>query len=203
MNATQVLPASYRKIGTLDVSQNTRLLLIFNVVALVIMAIAGFLFFQAMFRLRSGPPFDGQQLLQVTGLSETVGLIAAVLGLTALHIVIHEAIHGVFFWIFTHSRPLFAFRWTYAYAAAPDWFIPRNPFLVTTLAPLILITLGGLILFKFAPVAWVLPTWFIITMNAGGAVGDMAVAGWLVRQPPTCLAQDRGDAVTLYLPETS
>ena len=39
MNATQVLPDSYRKIGTLDVSQNTRLVLIFNLVGGVILAI--------------------------------------------------------------------------------------------------------------------------------------------------------------------
>ena len=36
--------------------------------------------------------------------------------------------------------------------------------------------------------------------NGSGAVGDLAVFFWLMRQPSTCLAYDIGEAVTLYLP---
>ncbi len=200
MHATQTLPTSYRKIGTLDVSTNQRLLLIFNLIGLFVVGICGWLFFRALLALR---PEDAVRVLrqaQSFTFVETIVLIAAILALTVLHIILHEAIHGIFFWLFTRSRPLFAFRWAYAYAAAPDWYIPRNAFLITTLAPLVLITLAGLILFDFVPFAWLASIWYIITMNAGGAVGDLAVSGWLVGQPPTCLAQDCGDAVTLYVP---
>jgi hypothetical protein len=65
----------------------------------------------------------------------------------------------------------------------------------------VLISLAGVVLFAFASPAWLLPTWFVLIMNAGGAVGDLFVAGWLICQPPGCFAQDRGDAVTLYVPE--
>jgi hypothetical protein len=58
--------------------------------------------------------------------------------------------------------------------------------------------MGGLAVIPVVPASWLLGVWFVLTMNAGGSVGDLLVAGWLLRQPPTCLAQDRGDSVTLF-----
>lgn len=200
MRAVQSLPSQYQTVGTLDLTKDERLLVILNLVGLAALVGFGWLFSRCIFWLRPQGTAGEFQILQINGWSGIITLIAAILGLTALHIVIHEAIHGVFFWFFTHSRPLFAFRWYYAYAAAPDWFIPRNPFLITTLAPLVLISLGGLVILRFAPGPWLLPTWFVMSMNAAGAVGDLLVAIWLLRQPVTCLAQDCGDAVTLFVP---
>ncbi len=201
MPATQTLPPTYRKIGTLDVSASQRLLLILNLIGLFVVGICGWLFFRALLVIRHADTVRVLQQSQKFSIVGTVELIAAIVVLTAVHVILHEAIHGIFFWLFTHSRPRFAFRWAYAYAAAPDWYIPRNAFFITTMAPLVLITLAGMVLFYFVPAAWLAPIWFIITMNAGGAVGDLAVAGWLLGQPTVCLAQDRGDAVTLYVPE--
>ncbi|MBE0696083.1 MAG: DUF3267 domain-containing protein, partial [Anaerolineaceae bacterium] len=116
-------------------------------------------------------------------------------------LIFHEAIHGIFFWIFTHSMPHFAFRGMYAYAAALGWYLSRNAFQATTLAPLILISLAALLVMRLIPSAGLLATWFIATMNASGAVGDILVALWIMRTTPRSLIQDRGDAVTLYLPQ--
>src|SRR5512133_2766611 len=200
MQPTQNLPNTYRKIGTLDVSSSERLLLLLNVIGLVLLVVSGWLFWRMLIWLRPEGTSSALKGMTFHSLGSWLGLLGAILGLTALHIIVHEAIHGVFFWLFTRTRPKFAFRWAYAYAAAPDWFIPRNPFLVTTLAPLVVISLAGIVLFYAGPTAWLLPTWLVISMNAAGAVGDIAVAGWLLRQPETCLAQDRGDAVSLYVP---
>jgi hypothetical protein len=202
MPVTRNLPDHYRKIGTLDVSQDPRLLLFLNVVGLILTLVAGWLFFLFAARLRPAAWSSALHTLQNRTVLAVIGLVAAILALLVFHILAHEAVHGLFFWLFTRSRPRFAFRWAYAYAAAPDWYISRDPFLITTLAPLILITMIGLLLIAFAPPGWLLPTWVVITLNAGGAVGDLAVAAWLLRQPRTCLAQDRGDAVTLFVPET-
>jgi hypothetical protein len=199
MQSVQTLPATYQEVGTIDITKDQRLMVALNVLAILGLVAAGWVFVQAMFWLR---PLDSVRTIDIRigNLSEMVTLLGAAIALLAFHIVLHEAFHGVFFWLFTRSRPLFAFRWTHAYAAAPDWYIPRNAYLVTALAPLVLMTLGGLVLMRFVPTAWVLPVWFVITMNAAGSVGDLLVVVWLLRQPSTCLAQDKGDAVTLYKP---
>ena len=49
------------------------------------------------------------------------------------------------------------------------------------------------------PPAWLLIIIFILTLNAAGATGDMAIAGWLLTTPPNSYAQDRGDAFSLYV----
>jgi len=200
MSATRTLPAHYRNIGTLDVSRDQRLLLFLNLGGLLLMGIAGWLFFRFAAWLRPSDLSGDFQFSQDRSPGAVIALIAAILVLFVFHVVAHEAVHGLFFCLFTRSRPRFAFRWAYAYAAAPDWYIPRDLFFIITLAPFVLITLAGLLLIAFAPPAWILPTWFVITLNAGGAIGDLAVAAWLLRQPRTCFANDRGDAVTLYVP---
>lgn len=200
MRATQILPSGYRSIGTLDINKNERLLLLLNLAGMAGLVASGWLFLKVLAWLR---PYDSALAFrfQLHSIAGIIFLTGSILGLLVFHIILHEAIHGVFFWLFTRSRPRFAFRWTHAYAAAPGWYIPRNFYLITALAPLVLISLAGILLFAFGPPAWLLPTWFVLMMNAGGAVGDLLVAGWLLRQPAGCLAQDRGDAVTLYVPD--
>lgn len=198
MQPTQTLPPNYVHSGTLDITKDTRLLVLLNVVGLALLAVGGWLFFIAIAALRPADAYSHFSILFSASLLETLFLIGAVLALTAVHILVHEAIHGIFFWWFTHTRPLFAFRWTHAYAAAPAWYLPRNHYLLTAVAPLVFISLAGLLIAAAVPASWLLPVWFILTSNAGGSVGDILVAGWLLRQPSDCLANDRGDAVSLY-----
>jgi hypothetical protein len=78
--------------------------------------------------------------------------------------------------------------------------MPRNQYAVVGLAPLVLMTLAGLALLPVIPV-WAIPSLlFVVVTNAAGAVGDIAVVGWLLLQPRATLVNDIGDAVTLYRP---
>lgn len=203
MPPTQILPPGYRKIGTLDLSKNRGMMIALNILGLFITLFSAWLFFRAVFLIRPDAAITGLDGFTLSSLPQALGLVAAILALTAAYIVLHEAIHGMFFWLFTRARPLFALRWNYAYAAAPEWFIPRNAYLVIALAPLALITLLGLLIMAVAPVGWLVPLWYMLTMNAGGAVGDMAVTVWLLRQPKATLSQDSGDAVSLFIPEAN
>ena len=198
MVATRALPEEYRSAGTIDIKQNTALMIGLNIAGLVVLVLAGGLFFSAAMRLYPGEARRFQW--EISSLSSMLIILGAIIGLSALNIVIHEAVHGIFFWLFTRTRPIFALRLTHAYAAAPDWYLNRNAYLVTCLAPLVLISLGGLACMALLGPVWLVPVWFVMTINAGGAAGDIAVAGWLLFQPSTCLANDRGDAVTLYKP---
>jgi hypothetical protein len=200
MHATQTLPDNYRASNTLDISKSPGLLLGLNLAGLVILVISGWLFIQAIFWLRPDDALSQIRFVSIRSISDFAFLILSILGLTAINLIIHEAIHGVFFWFFTRSMPRFAFRGVYAYAAAPGWYLPRNAFLTTTLAPLVLISLAGLAVMRVVPPGGLLATWFIVTMNASGAVGDMLVTLWIIRHTPLSLIQDLGDAVTLYLP---
>lgn len=193
--ALRDLPAGYAAGGTIDLSKNKWLALAVNLAAVGLFFGFGWLFAAAAAWLRPEPPGFN---LQVSGLGQLLGLLALLVGLIAGQVALHELIHGLFFWVFTGARPRFALKLMYAYAAAPDWYLPRNQHLVTALAPLVAMTAAGLVLLPVVP-AWLVPALlFVITANAAGAVGDMLVAAWLLRQPPTALVRDSGDAITVY-----
>lgn len=201
LNTTQALPEFYRESGTLDISKNPRLALILNLAGLVFLVLSGWLFYRAILWIRPEGSLRGIRSFSFGSPLDVLVTIFWILALTVFILVLHEAIHGLFFWLFTRSTPRFAFKGAYAYAAAPGWYLPRGPFVITTLAPLVLISLGGLLAFRLVPASWLTGAWFAATMNASGAVGDILVTWWILNQSPRSYIQDRGDAVTLYIPK--
>ncbi len=198
---TQTLPENYIVKGTLDIRKDRKAAGVLSVAGIVLFFVFGGLFSYAIVQMR---PLASRQMasINLASLGEVLLAIVVALGVNLVMVVLHEAVHGVFFWLFTGSRPQFAFKLWYAYASAPGWYLPRNLYFITGVAPLVALTALGLALAAFAPAWMLLPLLLFITLNASGAVGDIAVAAWLLLQPAGCLANDRGDAVTLYVPAT-
>ncbi len=205
MYATTVLPPNYRPRGTLDLSADKRLLIGLNFGALLLLPVAGWLLYRAFVLVQ--PATRGalaiERFVAVSrgGVAITVpaSWVIAILGAPFIVEVAHEAVHGLFFWIFSRRRPIFGVRGMYAFAALPrDCYLPRNPYVVVALAPLVLLSLLGLLLLPMLPPAAIPTLWLVLTANAVGAVGDLVVAGWLLTFPRTVLAQDAGDRMSLY-----
>ncbi|MCP4541758.1 MAG: DUF3267 domain-containing protein [Chloroflexi bacterium] len=133
---------------------------------------------------------------------QNVGVLMAVVIVISIQIVmviLHEAAHGIFFWYFTRERPVFGLELPFAaYAAAPDWYLPRRQHLVVGLAPFVLLTLIGVVLLPIVP-AFVVPVLLlIIVTNAAGSTGDFVMVIWMLVQPRNMLVQDTGVAITIY-----
>lgn len=200
MQATKSLPSGYVSGGTLDLTKDKRALILLNVAGFVLLVLLGPLFYKIALLLR--PDVSLSDLgVTLVGFSDVLLALLAVVVLYAAVIVLHEGAHGIFLWWYSRSRPVFAFRGYYASAAAPGWFFPRNQYIIVGLAPLVLLTVVGFIILLFAPESWFVALITFMVLNASGAIGDMAVVWWLLRQPATGLAFDVGDAVTIYLPE--
>jgi hypothetical protein len=199
MEPTRELPENYQESGTLDLSKNRLALVLMNVLAVGLLIVFGYIFLIIMVRLRPGDA-PGSFSFSFGGPLDILLFLAYIAVLYAAVIILHEAVHGIFFWVYTRSRPKFAFKVWYAYATAPGWYLPRNQYAVVAITPLIVLTLLGIVLFLFVPNWLLMPILLFITFNASGAVGDIVVLFWLFSKPPTCMASDQGDAVTLYLP---
>ena len=128
----------------------------------------------------------------------TVTNILSALGLTVLILLLHEGIHGLFFWIFSRSRPIFGLRLLYAYAGAPNWFFPKRQFTITALAPLVIIGAAGLLLLLLAPINWILMIVLLVALNTSGASGDVFVFIRLLKSSPTSFTNDTGEVVTFF-----
>lgn len=193
MKPTRSLPPNYTPYFTLDLSKNMRMVLLLNLIAILLFAGFGWLFLRLAILIL--PPEQTSGSMAITGFTLLGCLLAYVLML-----VLHELVHGAFFWLFTRQRPHFGFRGAYAYAAAPDWYLPRRQYVVVGASPLVVLSLFGLMLLPILPASALLPWLIAVAGNAAGAVGDALIVGWLLTQPDSVLVQDDGDAVTAYKP---
>jgi hypothetical protein len=102
---------------------------------------------------------------------------------------IHEALHAAAF-SFWGGRPYFGLKLPYAlYCGARNQLFRRNQYLVVGLAPLVVITLAGIIFTLLSPAlaSYVI---FATVGNVSGAAGDVWVAARLLRLPGTSLIED-------------
>jgi hypothetical protein len=133
--------------------------------------------------------------IRISTLDSVLGIVVSLVGV----IILHELVHGVFFWVITGQRPHFGFKGAYAFAAAPTWYIARGPYLIVGLSPLVLITIAGVLLLPVVPLEILSPLALALTFNGAGAIGDAAIVVYLLTLPPSVLINDRGDAVAVYI----
>ena len=188
--STQTLPTGYVQSAEINLKKDKRLTILLSIGALLV--------FILMFYLLSG--FAALVRPDVKNFSEniTIGKVLGALGFTVIVLSIHEIIHGLFFWIFSHGQPVFALRLPYASAGAPTWFFPKRQYAITALGPVIIIGAVGLLLMLLVPVSWLLMIMFLVALNTGGAVGDLFVFIRLLKCSPTSFMKDTGDVVTFF-----
>jgi hypothetical protein len=203
MEAVKTLPPYYEQRGVLDFAENKPALIAVNVIGLALMGL--FVGLAVWFLSLVFPGVDVIAALWgvAGGATDLVGRVIVIVVALAVTLgvgVVHELVHGLFFWVFIRERPVFGAKSLYFYAGAPDWYLPRSQHLVVGLMPLVSITAVGLALALAVPATvavWVL---LFVVANAGGAAGDLMAAVWLLRQPPETLVRDTGVVLTIYQP---
>ncbi len=191
MQPTTILPEEYEPNGVFDIN-NMRLALLLNGIGVGLLFVFGWLFIRLADSLNQ--EYEVQSFRQLLSQYNWWGLLLTLVGV----VVLHELAHALFFWLFTKKRPFLGIGPGYAYAAAPDWYFPRNQFLIIGLAPLVMLSAAGLLLVPFVgktAVAWIT---LFITLNGAGAVGDLYVCGWLLARPATTLIRDEGPVIHLF-----
>lgn len=189
------LPPDYTLQREIDLSKDKRLALLLSLGALILLPLFIWLFASLALRLR--PELRGLSW-EIDRLSQLGVVVVGLLALIVVQMIVHELLHGLGFWLFTQHRPHYAFKGLYAYAAAPDWYLLRNQHIAVGLAPIVGMTLIGLLLLVVVPINWVPPLLVLLTLNGAGSIGDLVVVGWMVPQPRTALVRDSGDAVAIY-----
>ncbi|PKN91880.1 MAG: hypothetical protein CVU45_01665, partial [Chloroflexi bacterium HGW-Chloroflexi-7] len=135
-SATKTLPEGYTHARTLDLRQTKNLILV-NLFGLILLIVSWIGFAGLANALHPGSMNFSFSSDNIGG--ALISLLVFVMVIVVM-LVVHEGFHGLCFWLFTKTRPLFAFKGIYAYAAAPDWFLPKGQYLITGLAPLVGIT---------------------------------------------------------------
>jgi hypothetical protein len=190
--STKYLPENYQHYKTLDLHDFKSIFSI-NLLAIGFLIGTIFLFDNLIKLLRPEISFEPVKI-QMTSASN----IIQILGVSIVVIIIHELIHGIFFWFYTNDRPIFAFKFLYAYAAAPEWHIPKANFIVIGLSPAIFITLLVILLIRIVPFSWIMNISMAGIINFAGSTGDFVVIVWILAHPKICLVRDSGDSFDVY-----
>lgn len=190
-----VLPQGYRVFLQIDLQKNKRLMLWINLLAMIIAAVLCVVGHQVVPISQIVETGDGALL--------TLARLGVLLLGTALYVVLHEAVHGIFFRLFGRGvKPTFGFTGIYAFAASKAYF-NRLSYFIIGISPVLLLGVLLLVLNLWLPAAWFWPIFLIQVTNLSGAAGDFYVSVLLARMPRALLVQDDGVAMRFYVPDTS
>jgi hypothetical protein len=197
MIAARHLPESYQLVRRIDLREDRSLLIRLSLLSLILFLPAYGVFLTLGVVIHP----EIQTFLQmISSATPVLQRIIAILSSLALFMLWHELLHGLFFWLFTHQVPKFGLSAAYAFAAAPGWYLARHPYLWIGIAPAILLSFFGAILFPLIPPAWCFVWAFGLAINLCGSVGDFYVVGWLLSRPDSALIQDHGDVILVFEP---
>jgi hypothetical protein len=191
--ATNICPANATLVYSFSLFNNKRLFWLLQILATISLFLFGFLFLLWTIWVRP----NLAQTLHAGVVIMLPDLLFLLLGVV-LSIVLHELVHGAFFWFFSRSRPRFGFRGGYAYAAAPGWFFPRRQYLVIGLAPFIILSVVGMIVVIFVPLKMLAVTLAAMIANASGSVGDLWIVFKVIRERRNIVIEDLGDGMNFY-----
>jgi Putative zincin peptidase len=204
MRPSRVVPVGYVRAGSVVLDGNPRLKWWLNVAAVPALLLAGCSLFGLAAAMRpdlagySGTFQDPAEALLFVGL-----FLAALLVSPVVVFVVHEAVHGMLFWLYTRDRPRFGFKRWYLYASAPGWYLSRNSFLVVGLGPLVAMSAVALGLAMVLPPVAAAVVLLGAALNAAGSLGDLYVCARLLAVPASGMVEDRPDGITWHVATTS
>ncbi len=185
----------YTQVLYWKLTDDNRRMLFLQLLALVMLPVAWLVF------VRVGAWFvpDGAVVVSITGWRNFFVMIASLI----LMIIVHEAVHGLFMRLYG-ARPRFDILWHLgaAYATAPGYAFTRNQFIVIALAPLLGLSIVGVLLFAVLPPGLWLGLLIFLIFNVSGAVGDLWMTALCLRYPPSTMIMDEQDGIRVFVPES-
>ncbi len=125
-------------------------------------------------------------------------LIDIVLSLVMV-LLIHELMHGLLYWRLTGKSPDYRIIGILVSVnAPPEFYFPRNQYLIVGIAPLLLLTTIGLVLVVTAPKSVVQIIILFTMFNAAGSVGDLYMIARILSHSPETYLRDMGTDTIIY-----
>jgi hypothetical protein len=201
MRASRTAPDGYVPAGSVVLEGNLRLKRLLNLASVPVLLVAGIVLIPLATVLR--PELGAGSGGTIAGPGDALwfigGILVAAVLLPVVILVVHEAVHGLLFWVYTRRRPQFGWKGWYAYACAPGWYLTRNSFLVVGLAPIVLMSAAALALAMVLPPIGAGMVLLGAIFNAAGSVGDLYICWRLLAAPASAVVEDRLDGVTWHV----
>jgi len=195
MKATRTLPETYVPYSNFRPSRFKRTLWVIWLFGLLVAA-ASFAFFSNLSSILR-PEFQPMKRLhfEIPTL-DRLRTLPTVAVSVAVILIVHEFIHALCLWILTRERPLIVAKGGGLCVRLPSWYLSRNAFLISNLAPVCLITLAGLLLLPIVPQTSISLLVFCTAMNIAASTADMASSVYILLHPRSVYLDTDGTIYT-------
>jgi hypothetical protein len=193
MRAIRISEVTFENRYEVNFQKNKLLLILINAASFILFILFYLLFYYSAYYFGIIKSEDIFYFFRTIGYLPLTGSLLFIFSLVFM-LFFHEVIHGIFFYIFTGTRPVIGFKSVYAYAGAPDWYIRKNYFLIITLSPVVIITLAGFVLMLFLKPPLLSLVFLLVTANAAGSAGDIWMSILLMKKPSESYVNDSGIA---------
>lgn len=193
MNYYNELPEGYKVVKEIDATTK-KTGIIFNVIALLIMAII----IVALYFIKNIDLNLEDESLSRYYIATVAFLLAMV-----LYIVLHELVHGIAYKALTKQKLTFGITLSCAFCGVPNIYTTRKTSLIALLAPFTVFTilLGTLIVFLPNDIVG-LYTIILFAIHFGGCIGDLYGTYLLLfKLPKDTIINDTGPKQTFYSKE--
>lgn len=191
MKSVKELPGNYEEVLGIDLAGNKKLA---GVVSLMALAIAAVAVTVGCLRVSLLSLFD-----MTGGLGKYLMRFGILIAGMLVYILLHEAVHGVFMYLFSSEKPFFGISPMYAYAGSRAYF-GKTAYLTIALSPVVFWGIALGVVGEFVSQEWFWVVYAVQVINLSGAAGDLYVFFRFLRLPREILVKDTGVAMTVYAP---
>jgi hypothetical protein len=191
MKAIKISEANFSKNESIDFTKNKKLMFVINLLSVLSFPLFYLIFYYMAKILSLNTTGNILHYYESFRILPFISLLIFVITIL-LVFLIHELIHGMFFYLFTGEKPVFGYKIIYAYAGAPNWYIKKNYFHIVSISPFILITAAGFITFIFIPENYSSVVFLLVTAHAAACMGDIWVSLKLLKKPKETYINDSG-----------
>ncbi|MBN2877978.1 MAG: DUF3267 domain-containing protein [Bacilli bacterium] len=185
------LPQGYTLAYEVDLMKDKKMLLWINLLAVLMIIPFVILYFIIINYTTKDLNFDNYSGIPSWKL---LAFVAAMI----LYIVIHEAIHGIFFKKESNGKLKFTFNGIMASASIPDHYFYKKPYLVAGLAPAVIMSVVFIVPLFFLDQLDFLLLYMLFVIHLSGCIGDFYISFKLRKYPEDTLIQDYGMGMKFY-----
>lgn len=184
------LPEGYKEIKSIDLQKDKKLSLfisIFSLVLAVITILSGMIFV----------PFTHFIFVDANSSMADVLRPLIVIPFIIIYVILHEAIHGIFFKVFGKGKLRFGLTLMYAYAGS-EGFYNKKSYTIISLAPVVILGIIIGIITMHSTDKWFWFIYLVQVANISGAAGDLYVTSLMRKLPEDILIHDDGVSMQMY-----
>jgi hypothetical protein len=189
-----------KQIDLLDFRNNNKQLIISYFLRALGVIVFGYIFLLITNFLANDSEVVLKELINIE-IKSLPAILSVILIIIDVSIVIflHELIHASVVFLTHRQKPKIGIRGLIVYAAAPESVLTKTQFIITALAPFLLISIIGCMLIFFIPQSFL--SWIFIptVVNAAAAGGDFMAVLWALKQPENAKFIDEGDITYAYI----